>query len=271
MCTFQPPKKRIIYRNDRSCNIRIRKRTIQSIYRFEFEYIFCHRVRKDGVPRIAERTSTRRYYLTGLLNWILINRTGRSLYKSRIDFGKFGNIEISDKPKAKDMDTVIKKQKTFSNKIALFKDEEFFKWRFQNNRRKYVFYYYWENKTINGYVVIETSDNSTSGHIVDYAESEDMALYKTISYIITQKHFDILSTWSFALRNDFSKILKNLHFSSNNLLNKTEKTFRNEFPSLPVFVRPVRKICTGKDWLVEGLDIRNIKNWEINGICSDNT
>jgi len=226
---------------------------------------------KMGWPRIAERTSIRRYYLTGLLNWILINKTGRSLYKHYINFGKFDNIEVSDKPKAKEMYTVIKKQKTFSNKITLFKDEEFFKWRFQNNRRKYTFYYHWKDKTINGYVVVETSDNSTSGHIVDYAEAEDMVLYKIVSYIITKKHFNILSTWSFGLRSDFAKTLKSLHFSSNNLLNRIEKTFKNEFPSLPVFVRPVKKRYTEKDWLIEGLDIRDIKNWEINGICSDNT
>jgi GNAT superfamily N-acetyltransferase len=226
---------------------------------------------KMGWPRIADRTSVRRYYLTGLLNWTFINKVGKSIYKHHINFGKFGEFEVSDKPRAKEMYSIIKKQKLYDNKIALFKDEKFFKWRFQNNRRKYTFYYHWNNETIDGYVVIETSDNSTSGHIVDYAEAEDMVLYKILSYVIKKRHFDILSTWSFGLRDDFAKTLKSLHFSSNNLLSKIEKTFRSEFPSLPVFVRPVKKQYTEEDWFIEGLDIRDINNWEINGICSDNT
>jgi len=36
-------------------------------------------------------------------------------------------------------------------------------------------------------------------------------------------------------------------------------------------VRPVKKTVKEEDWFIEGIDIRNINNWEINGICSDNT
>jgi len=38
---------------------------------------------------------------------------------------------------------------------------------------------------------------------------------------------------------------------------------------LPVLIRPVRKRYTEPDWTIEGLDIRNIKNWHMTEICSD--
>lgn len=226
---------------------------------------------KMGWPKIADRTSTRQYTLAGLINWALANKTGRSLYKHQINYDRFGNIEVSDKPKPYKMHSVIMKQKALDNKITLFKDADFFKWRFHNIRRKYFFYYHWKNESINGYVVIETVDNSTSGHILDYAETENGALRELLHYIIRKRHFDILSTWNFNLREDFSQTLESLEFSTTNLLGRIEKKFPSEFPALPVFVRPVKKIYKEEDWFIEGIDIRDIKNWEINRICSDNT
>jgi hypothetical protein len=92
-----------------------------------------------------------------------------------------------------------------------------------------------------------------------------------LHYIIRKRHFDILSTWNFNLREDFSQTLESLEFSTTNLLGRIEKKFPSEFPALPVFVRPVKKIYKEEDWFIEGIDIRDIKNWEINRICSDNT
>jgi len=227
--------------------------------------------KKMGWPKIADRTSLRQHNLIGLINWFLISKTGRGFYKHQISYGKFGNIEISNKSKPEGMAAVIVKQKPPDNKIALFKDTSFFKWRFQNIRRSYTFYYHLNNRIIDGYVVIETADKSTSGHIVDYAETENGVIYELLRYVIAKKHFDILSVWNINLRKDIYRTLKNLNFSRKNLLGKIEKKFPSEFPMLPVFVRPVKKTVKEEDWFIEGIDIRNINNWEINGICSDNT
>ena len=227
--------------------------------------------KKMGWPKIADRTSMRQYNLIGLVNWVLINKTGRNLHKHQITYGKFGNIEISNKSRPEEMSAVAAKQKTLDNKITLFKDTSLFKWRFQNIRRSYTFYYHLNNETIDGYAVIETVDNSTSGHIVDYAEAKNGVIYELLRYAVAKKHFDILSIWDVNLRKDIYRALKNLNFSTKNLLGKIEKKFPSEFPMLPVFVRPIKKTVKEEDWFIEGIDIRNINNWEINGICSDNT
>ncbi len=226
---------------------------------------------KMGWPKIADRTSMRQYSLIGLINWALISKTGRNLYKHQIIYGKFGNIEISNKSRPEEMSAVTTKQKPSNNKITLFKDTSFFKWRFQNIRRNYTFYYHLNNGTIDGYVVIETVDCSTSGHIVDYAETGNGVIYELLRCAIAKKHFDILSIWDVNLRKELSQTLKDLNFSTKTLLGKIEKKFPSEFPMLPVFVRPIKKTVKEKDWFIDGIDIRNINNWEINGICSDNT
>jgi len=226
---------------------------------------------KMGWPKIADRTSARQYSITGLINWALTKKTGKSLLKNKINYGIFGNIEVSNKPRPEDMYSVIVKQKTPDDKIVLCKDIDFLKWRFLNIRRKYFFYYHWKNGSIDGYVVIETVDNSTSGHVLDYAETENGIIHELLQYIIRKRHFDILSAWNFNLREEFYQTLESLGFSATNLLVRMEKKFPSEFPMLPVFVKPAKKTCKEEDWFIEGIDIRDIKNWEINRICSDIT
>ncbi len=227
--------------------------------------------RKMSWPKITDRTSVRQTSLSGMLNWRLVQKTGKSLLKLRINYGTSGNIEVSNKPRPEDMYSVVTQQKILDDKITLFRDVDFFKWRFQNVRRKYFFYYCLKNESIDGYVVIETADDSTSGHILDYAEAEDGAINEILHYIVRERHFDMLSAWNFSLREDFGRTLKSLRFSTTNLPAIIEKLFPHEFPLLPVFVRPTKKLYKEEDWFIESIDIRDIKNWEIKRICSDNT
>jgi GNAT superfamily N-acetyltransferase len=226
---------------------------------------------KMGWIKIASRVNLRQYKLSGLINWIYSNRTGKSLHKQRVKYGKFNNIEVSNEPRPEEMHNILISQKNPINKITLFEDLDFLKWRFLNIRRKYFFYYRFTNEKLDGYLIIENADNSTSGHIMDFAEKNEGTIIKLLEYVVKENHFDILSIWNINLNNKLSKILEDLHFSTNNLIGKIEKKFHSEFPALPIMVRPIKKIVKEDDWFIQGIDIRDINNWQIRRICSDNT
>lgn len=197
--------------------------------------------KKMGWAEIASRANLRQYKLSGFINWIYSNRTGGSLHKQRVKYGKFSNIEVSNKPRPEEMYNVIINQKNHPNKITLYEDLDFLKWRFHNIRRKYFFYYHWLNSSIDGYLVIENADNSTSGHIIDFAEKNEEVIRTLLEYAVKEKHFDILSIWNINLNDELLKTLQNLNFSTNNLIGQIERKSNSEFPALPVMVKPIKK------------------------------
>jgi len=87
-----------------------------------------------------------------------------------------------------------------------------------------------------------------------------------LRHMIQKKHFDILSIYTFSLGVEDRKRFKELGFKDTGLLRALERKKTGE---LPVLIRPVRKRYTEPDWTIEGLDIRNIKNWHMTEICSD--
>ncbi len=209
-----------------------------------------------------------RYYnFLGLVNYILIAKTNLKKDQFKINLGRFGDIEVTDKVRAEEMSSIINKNKqNFLSKIKLYKDKDYFEYKFRNPRYQYLFYYFLRSEEIKGYVVIKKLKESNNVHIFDYAQSESKAIKKIISYMISNKHFEIISIWDINLENGILKTLKDLDFHSNSLINKIERKFRDP---THVLVRPIKEECTEKDWLLYGVDIRNINNWVINEFCSD--
>jgi hypothetical protein len=62
------------------------------------------------------------------------------------------------------------------------------------------------------------------------------------------------------LSENVSNVLKKLKFKDNNIKNKS---------ITPILVRPVASNPTEEDWFLNGLDMRDINNWELKGICSE--
>jgi len=188
------------------------------------------------------------------------------LCKRRILPGEQGNIAVSERPRPKDMQAVASAQPCDAPRISLLQDESFFKWRYKNPKNRYVFYFYNNNNnTPTGYIVIRVIEKSwiRIGHIVDFAESEDNAFNNILRYIVKNNHFDIIHILSTNLRYDFLQVLKRMKFKTNNTIH------RQQWGEWPLFVRPVKKNYNDNDWYIDGLDIREIKNWEIKEICSD--
>ena len=188
------------------------------------------------------------------------------MQKLRIAFGEFEGIVVDKRPKPSEMAELVAEQKCTERKLTPLMDEQFFNWRFENKRNKYVFYYCRKNKELTGYLVVGVSQNNRRGYILDYAEDDEASLKKILSHMIQSRHFDIISMRNFDLNPTFLKTLQRLSFKEKSLMRLIKSRFTGE---VPLFVRPIKTKSTEEDWYMKGLDIRDIRNWLLKPICSD--
>lgn len=221
-----------------------------------------------GFIPLADKTFLKRYSIVNLIfrKYLFTEKKRAEASESRIKYGTFDDIIVSESPRPEEMSAVISNRKADSNMITLFQDEKFFRWRFNNRNNRYGFYYFKKNNIIKGYAVILVSDNNWNGLIVDYEESCEGALRKILRYIIQKNHVDMLTILNVGLNGSFYKNLKDSGFRADNLMAKREIKKHGIFPFL---IRPVKKHCIENDWIIQGLDIRAIRNWNIKWICHD--
>jgi len=227
---------------------------------------------KMGFVPIAEKNRLRRYSLLTLMTKkYLIKSKKKTRAGAGIETGTFGNIEVAEKPRPKEMATVISEQKYACDKIRLLQDEEFFKWRFNSPRSRYVYYYNMVQNKIAAYIVIDLGLTNLAGRnvfrkggIVDYGANNVEALGEIIQFMAKRRHLDSFSIPSETLENEVLHVLKENGFEENSLLERRKS--KNTGP-LSYLVRPVKKKCAESDWYLGEFDIRNIANWELKGVC----
>ena len=227
---------------------------------------------KMGFVPLTKKKRLRRYNLPTLMakKYILDKKTKIGM---GIETGNFGNIEVALNPRPAEMAAVISGQHYTRSRIRLFQDEEFFQWRFNSPRSKYIFYFQKVDNRVTEYVVMDLGLIDLSGRnvfkkgsIVDYAANNVEALREIIRFMVKRRHVDSFSIFSETLENEFRQLLEETGFKANSLLER-RKT-RNE-GSMSYLVRPVKKDCVETDWYLGEYDIRNVANWELKGICID--
>lgn len=163
-----------------------------------------------------------------------------------------GNVEVLAKPKPKEMYNAV----TLTDKISLKQDAEFFKWRFKSKiPNTYLFYYYKRD-----YMVVAHLRNHDAGYIIDYTENDIEAFEIILKRIMVTKFLNMIYIRDINLSKNVLPVLKKYKFADNNLKNKS---------LCPILVRPVKKDFVESDWFVNGLDMRDINNWKLKGICSE--
>lgn len=223
---------------------------------------------KIGFVPFVKKTYLTRCSLLGLVKFSLTAKKIANLHEGNFSFGEFDDIIVTDSPRPEEMSAVITNQNSDGSRITLFQDEDFFRWRYNNKRNKYIFYYHRKDNAITGYVVIGVTPNNRRGYILDYAENDGKALDSIFRYVIKMRHFDIFSIYNFGLNDKLLRILNGLRFNTNGLTQRIERFFDGEWPLL---IRPVAKRFVDNDWFIEDLDIRKVESWEIKPICSDAT
>lgn len=238
-----------------------------------FVNLSCTRDSLPGYLRMGFQPLVNKVYLTrcnllGLTRFIASAGKTLSLDEHRVQFGQCGDVVVSDRPKARDMASVIGRGDSGSGKIRLLQDEEFFRWRFGNRRNKYLFYYLLKEDVAAGYVVVRVSPNNRRGYIVDFAGADDRCVEELMRYIVKAQHFNVLSIYQHSVADGLSRMASALRFTANGLMRILERRVHGE---LPLLVRPVKREPTDDDWCIGGRDLRNFDNWSIKGICSDET
>ena len=219
-----------------------------------------------GFHTLAKKAYLSHYGLPGFIKYLVTYNRRQEPEEGRIPFGTFDQIQVSDRPEPEGMSVVCAEGPWKEQSIQLSKDVSFFRWRFGNVTKKYIFYYHYREKEMTGYVAVGLSPNHRRGYILDFADRNGESVVELLRFIVRQRHFDILSIYDFCLTDDFKRTLKELRFKSAGLVRGIEKKRTGE---LPVLIRPVKRDCTQGDWIIQGLDIRKIESWKITEICSD--
>lgn len=184
--------------------------------------------------------------------------------RRRIETGEFGDIMVSGKPLAGEMSEVVSKRNSGDNRIVLSQGDDFFRWRFNNPRNRYIFYYLKRDNLISAYIVLFVSRDDRFANIIDYAETETGGIEDVLRFIIKMKHVGVLSIWDCSLSREMRRVLSGFGFSSQGRLINELKKKNGVWPAL---ARPVGERCTEVDWFVEGIDFRHAENWELKEIC----
>jgi len=224
-----------------------------------------------GYLRMRFLPLTSKTYLTkcsmpGLIKFSFNAKKRFNQIAPRITFGTFDDIIVSQQPRPEEMHVLIEGQEGSTDKIALYQDEDFFKWRYANKHNKYIFLFRIKNEVITGYIVIQVSPNNRRGYIVDYAQRDETSIEKILKFIIKARFLDVLSIYHFSLTDNIKHKVQDLGFKTVSLFRVIERRIRGE---LPLLIRPVKHDYSDSDFYVEGLDLRKIENWHIKGICSD--
>jgi hypothetical protein len=220
-----------------------------------------------GFEPLVPKINWTRVDLFGLMRSHLSNQRDDQISGIR-SYDNLGTVLISETPRPAEMLAVHSSGDVHGDKFTIRKDEAFFRWRFSNQRNKYLFYYLRENGDIRGYVVLGLSEGGRRGHILDYGPENPSAVASIVGHIIKTKKYQVLGITDLCLSKDLLCTLSDLGFKANSPLRTIKRRFRGEKP-LPVLVRPVKGYCAEADWFMSGRDVRSAHSWDIKPICSD--
>jgi GNAT superfamily N-acetyltransferase len=220
--------------------------------------------RRAGFAPLAPKGCWNRYRLAGLLRGWWSARRAAAPPAPAVECGRFGDVAVDQTPRPADMASAAASVPAHDRTFTLCRDVTFFRWRFANPRRRYLFYYRLQDGAVAGYLVMGLAGGGVRGYLLDGADTDGAALLR---YVVQGRRLPVLSVQhAFAVNASLASTLRRLGFRETGLLRRIERRRHGEFP---VMVRPLRAEPTEDDWHVDGLDVRDIGNWTLHGICSD--
>ncbi|MBW1899519.1 MAG: GNAT family N-acetyltransferase [Deltaproteobacteria bacterium] len=216
---------------------------------------------------IERRTYLRHFSLIGLIDYLLIKTGRRRPVSQDIHYGRFGNIEVSRVPEAKQLSALIRQQEVQQRKFRMLQQETYLEYRLNHPKQHYIYFYLWHENSIVGYVIIKPLETSNNVHIIDYGRSEQNALKILLTYIIEKKYFKMISIWNNNIGKDVFQLLKKLKFRTSPLFEKIEDRVRGPHYLL---ARPIKKEpVLEEDWFIDNIDLRKVENWTFKEFCAD--
>ena len=141
-------------------------------------------------------------------------------------------------------------------KFTNIRDEFFFDWRYSYERDKYFLILCYLNKTVVGYTILKKLSNYEFS-IEEYLAKDSTTLRLMFKGMQKKMIIPILRTIIFN-NEDYQRMKASGFFVESNLFVKIFKRHR-----FPVLVRPTKPNLTNDDFIIEGIDIRDIENWQL--------
>jgi hypothetical protein len=221
---------------------------------------------KMGFSALAEKAYLTHAGPLGTLRYLWTARGVHPPVQGRIIFGRSGPVEVSSMPRPAEMAVLATAEEAAKGRLVLRRDETFLAWRLANPRGKYVFYYLLREHRLTGYVVIGLSPNNRRGFLLDFAEGERGGLEEIVRFILSAKHFDLVSIYTFCLTLAQRRMLERLGFGATGVIPYLETRRHGK---LPLLIRPVKEAFGEEDFVIQGVDAREIAAWSLKPIGSD--
>jgi hypothetical protein len=186
----------------------------------------------------------------------LLKKDENSNHVDKISFSNAGLIlEVTNKIDKNKILEFIKNNRDKS-KLTNIRDEFFFDWRYSHERDKYLLILCYSNRTMVGYSILKKSSNYEYS-IEEYLAVDTKILRSMLKGIQRKLKIPILRTIIFS-EEDKRRMKSCDFFVESNLFIKIFKKQR-----FPVLVRPTKPNLSDDDFLIEGIDIRDIENWQL--------
>jgi GNAT superfamily N-acetyltransferase len=172
------------------------------------------------------------------------------------------NISISQAPDADVMADLIKEIGNESL-IQHVRDRKYFSWRYQNPRATYRFLYAGSEK-LSGYMVLQCKVHATNGivNVVDWVAKDLHTCELLLQTAIDLGDFMAITVWSETLPEGIKHLLKDngFHF---------EMTDDSQIRLPRLLFRPVLPESVDADWEIDGLNMLDLRNWNLQAIDAD--
>jgi GNAT superfamily N-acetyltransferase len=218
-----------------------------------------------GFVPVCSKAYLDRYDWLGLLGYAVTGRTKSHPGSDALGSRESWDVEVSLTPRPDPMEELTSRFPDPGSQLSLKRDSAFFRWRFQNPRNRYVFYFSREGDDFTGYIAVRVAQRPGRGFIVDYA-GEEGVLARVLRRIARARHFDVLSVPAYAARGAGGHVFPEGGFRRNTLFGRLERGVNGEWP---ILVRPTRGRVSEDDFVIAGLDVRRPECWSLREICSD--
>ena len=194
---------------------------------------------------------------------------GHRFVRGRVRFGRFGDILVTDAPRAEDMAAIIAAEPRDGEALRLRQDTTFFAWRYRNPVRRYAFYFRMDGEVARAHLVIGVSPDGRSGRVLDYGEAREGALREALRYVCTSGEFVALSAFGYGLDARLGYLIREFRFMPVHTPQTLFKRGSVEELAPSVLFRPVAKSYGDEAFRIGALDLRKPEHWRLKPICSD--
>jgi hypothetical protein len=157
----------------------------------------------------------------------------------------------------------------YDGRIRHVRDEQYFRWRFQNPLSDYRFLF-WDDGRIDGYLVlygkVYPPNNNELAYIVDWDAINENVWHDLLQAAMQWGNFNYIGIWSATLSEAVARVLRNAGFSFKDKTGNAIHDMRGK----NILVKSLNQTIQRVDWTLGGRDLSDPTHWDLRAIYSDN-